>query len=80
MTDEAREFARLRDAAHTADHALERQLHRAAREDADLAAGLEELARHIAAAEAVVDDELRSEHRGRDPERPPFWHRAGTAV
>ena len=75
--DEREEAARLRDEEHRAEFAIRRDEERMAAEARQLAREMKDFEDAEQQVEREIEGELRKEHWGLEPERPPNWQ-AGT--
>lgn len=74
MTDREEE-ARLRAEEHHTEFAIRRDEQAMANEAQRLAHEMEELSQDQERAEREIEEELRTEHWGKEPERPLGWTR-----
>jgi hypothetical protein len=73
---ESRRLWELRDEEDRDRFAIRREERRMAREARRLARALEAFDASEAQAERSIEVEWRTEHHGREPDRPPAWRRA----
>ena len=73
--NESEELARLHDEEHRDEFALRRAERRMAAQERELEREMEVLEQDEERAERDIEDELRREHMGHDPERPPAWRK-----
>ena len=71
---------KLRDARNRERFALQRAVDEMAAEERGLDHGLHVFAAHLEVVEHDLDDQLRREHWGREPERLPSWRSSSAAI
>jgi hypothetical protein len=76
VVDEPDDIARLRDEENREELAIRKDLNAMAAEEREMERAMEAFEDDADQAKRQIEAELRKEHWGRTPERPPGWERS----